>query len=77
MAGAICRHYSAADCWIPEGNLLDLDAREAIEDIRLFFAKDCVDITCTGDHEEVEIEPGFRSKRGAKRGAGDKIQATI
>lgn len=43
------------------GRLLDLDAMEAIDDIRQFFAKDCVDITCAGDLEEVEIELGLRS----------------
>ena len=49
------------------GRLLDLDAKEAIDDIRLFFAKDCVDITCAGDLEEVEIELGFRSKRSTPK----------
>jgi hypothetical protein len=44
-------------------DLLDLDATEAIEDIREFFARGCVDITCAGDLEEVEIELGFRSER--------------
>ena len=47
--------------------LLDLDAKEAIDDIRLFFAKDCVDTTCAGDLEEVEIELGFRSKRSTPK----------
>jgi uncharacterized protein len=45
------------------GRLLDLDATEAIDDIRQFFARDCVDITCAGDLEEVEIELGFRRER--------------
>ena len=49
------------------GRLLNLDATEAIDDIRLFFAKDCVDITCAGDLEEVEIELGFRSKRSTPK----------
>ena len=49
------------------GHLLDLDAKEAIDDIRQFFAKDCVDITCAGDLEEVEIELGFRSKRSTPK----------
>jgi len=44
-------------------HLLDLGAKEAIDDIRRFFAKDCVDITCAGDLEDVEIELGFRHKR--------------
>ncbi len=45
------------------GHLLDLDAKEAIADIRRFFARECVDISCAGDLEEVEIEMGFRSER--------------
>ena len=49
------------------GRLLDLDAKEAIDDIRLFFAKDCVDITCAGDLEEVEIGLGFRNKRSTPK----------
>ena len=44
-------------------DLLDLDATEAIDDIRQLFARGCVDITCAGDLEEVEIELGFRSER--------------
>jgi uncharacterized protein len=49
------------------GRLLDLDAKEAIDDIRQFFARDCVDITCAGDLEEVEIELGFRDKRSTPK----------
>ena len=49
------------------GCLLDLDAKEAIDDIRHFFAKDCADITCAGDLEEVEIELGFRSERSTPK----------
>jgi len=49
------------------GRLLDLNAREAIADIRKFFAKDCVDITCAGDLEEVEIELGFRHERSTPK----------
>ena len=45
------------------GRLLDLKAAEAIEDIRSLFASNCVDITCAGDLEEVEIELGFRRER--------------
>ena len=45
------------------GRLLDLGAKEAIEDIRRFFARDCVDITCAGDLEDVEIELGLRLER--------------
>ena len=45
------------------GRLLDLKATEAIDDIRQLFARDCVDITCAGDLEEVEIELGLRQER--------------
>ncbi len=45
------------------GQLMDLDAREAIDEIRAMFAKNCVDITCAGDLEEVEIQLGFRTER--------------
>ncbi len=45
------------------GNLIDLEAREAIEPIRRLFEKDCVDITCNGDLEEVEIALGLRAGR--------------
>jgi hypothetical protein len=45
------------------GRLLDLKAIEAIDDIRQLFARDCVDITCAGDLEEVEIELGLRQTR--------------
>ena len=44
-------------------DLLDLNATEAIDDIRQLFAWECVDITCAGDLEEVEIELGFKSER--------------
>jgi len=43
--------------------LLDLDAKETINDIRQLHGKGCVDITCAGDLEEVEIELGFRAER--------------
>jgi len=49
------------------GRLLDLDAKETIDDIRQLFARDCVDITCAGDLEEVEIELGFRSERSTPK----------
>jgi len=48
-------------------HLLDLNAKEAIADIRQFFAQDCVDITCAGDLEEVEIELGFRHERATPK----------
>jgi uncharacterized protein len=49
------------------GRLLDLKAIEAIDDIRQLFAKDCVDIVCAGDLEDVEIELGFRQKRSTPK----------
>jgi uncharacterized protein len=47
--------------------LLDLDAKETIKDIRQLFEKDCVDITCAGDLEDVEIELGFRTERSTPK----------
>ena len=43
--------------------LLDLDAKETIDDIRHLFQKSCVDVTIVGDLEDVEIELGFRTER--------------
>jgi uncharacterized protein len=49
------------------GRLMDLDAREAINDIRQLFGKGCVDISCAGDLEEVEIGLGFRTERSTPK----------
>lgn len=49
------------------GQLLDLDATETIDDIRRLFALGCVDITCAGDLEEVEIILGFRTERSTPK----------
>ena len=49
------------------GCLLDLDAKEAINEIRQLFEKNCVDISCAGDLEEVEIELGFRTERATPK----------
>ena len=49
------------------GRLLDLEAVELIDDIRRLFAMDCVDISCAGDLEEIEIQLGLRSKRDTPR----------
>jgi len=43
--------------------LLDLKAIEAIDGIRRLFALNCVDISCAGDLEDVEIELGLRTRR--------------
>jgi len=44
-------------------NLLDLNAKELIEEIRELFKQQCVDISCAGDLEEIEIQLEFRDKR--------------
>ena len=49
------------------GQLMDLKAVEAIDEIRSLFALGCVDISCAGDLEEVEIELGFRSQRSTPK----------
>lgn len=43
--------------------LLDLKAIEAIDGIRRLFALNCVDTSCAGDLEDVEIELGLRTRR--------------
>ena len=43
--------------------LLDLDAKELIEEIRELFDKHIVDLSCVGDIEDVEIEFGLRNER--------------
>lgn len=47
--------------------LMDLDAKEAIDGIRQLFKKGCVEISCAGDLEEVEIEMGFRTDRSTPK----------
>ncbi|WP_428244218.1 DUF1186 domain-containing protein [Gynuella sp.] len=42
------------------GHLLDLDARELIEDVRHMFSLECVDLSYVGDLEDVETEWGLR-----------------
>jgi len=42
------------------GKLLDLGAVELIDDIRRLFDTGCVDSTCSGGLEEVELELGLR-----------------
>ena len=48
-------------------HLLDIDATETINDIRQLFEKNCVDISCAGDLDEVEIELGFRTERATPK----------
>jgi len=47
--------------------LIDLDATEAIDPIRLAFSRDRVDLSVAGDIEEVEIEMGLRTHRSTPR----------
>jgi len=49
------------------GRLLDLKAKEAIDDIRQMFERGCVDISCAGDLEDVEMELGFRTERSTSK----------
>lgn len=44
-------------------NLIDLDATELIDEIRAIFEQGYVDISTSGDLEDVEIALGLRSKR--------------
>lgn len=45
------------------GCLLDLKAVELIDEIRYLFSIECVDWSCAGDLEEVEMLLGLREKR--------------
>lgn len=45
------------------GRLTDLNAAEMIDDIRHLFSRNCVDVTCAGDLQDVEILLGIRDKR--------------
>lgn len=47
--------------------ILDLDAKELINEIRQMFQKGCVDISCAGDLEDVEIGLGLRAERSTPR----------
>lgn len=49
------------------GRLLDLNATEAIEEIRQLFARDCVNLSCVGDLEDVEVGLGLRESRETPR----------
>ena len=48
-------------------HLIDIGAREAIEDIRQLYALDCVDFNYAGDLEDVEINMGLRKQRSTPR----------
>jgi len=45
------------------GRLIDLNAKETIDTIRNLFDMHCINITCNGDLEEVEIQLELRSER--------------
>jgi len=49
------------------GRIIDLRAVELIDEVRALFARDCVDIQCAGDLEDVEIELGLRETRDTPR----------
>ncbi len=47
--------------------LIDLEAKEAIAEIRELFAMHCIDITYNGDLEDVEILLGLRDERATPK----------
>ena len=47
--------------------LMDLGATELIDDIRKLYASGCVDVSCAGDMEDVEIGLGLRRERSTPR----------
>lgn len=49
------------------GAILDLNAKELIDEIRNVFSLQCVDISCAGDLEEVEIGLGLRTERSTPK----------
>ncbi len=53
--------------------LMDLKAVEAIDEIRSMFALGCVDLSCAGDLEEVEIDLGFRTRRSTPKPTFDEM----
>ncbi|MEE9494626.1 MAG: UPF0149 family protein [Gammaproteobacteria bacterium] len=57
--------------------LLDLNAVELIDDIRQLYNKGCVDISCAGDIEEVEILLGLRSKRETPKPDYNKLHSLL
>ncbi|OUS10072.1 hypothetical protein A9Q89_12070 [Gammaproteobacteria bacterium 53_120_T64] len=47
--------------------LLDIDAKELITEVRDLFNRQCVDITCAGDIEDVEMALGLRLERSTPK----------
>lgn len=59
------------------GQLIDLLAVELIDDIRRLFEKECVDIGCAGDLEDVEIALGIRSIRSTPKPHYGKLHGIL
>lgn len=57
--------------------LLDLNAVESIDLIREAYAKDCVDLDCVGDVEDVEIALGLRTERDTAPKRGKLFQRLL
>lgn len=47
--------------------LLDIDGKELIDNVRDLFNRQCVDITCAGDIEDVEMALGLRLERSTPK----------
>lgn len=47
--------------------LLDIDGKELIDNVRDLFSRQCVDITCAGDIEDVEMALGLRLERSTPK----------
>ncbi|SCU77877.1 SEC-C motif domain containing protein [Cupriavidus necator] len=57
--------------------LLVLSAAESIDLIREAYAKDCVDLDCVGDLEDVEIALGLRTERATAPKRGEFFQRLL
>lgn len=57
--------------------LLDLNAVESIDLIREAYAKDCVDLDCVGDLEDIEIALGLRDERETAPKRGEFFQRLL
>ncbi len=68
--------YAGALNGILIGCLMDLEAKDMIDNIRHLFALECVDISCAGDLEEVEIGLGLRTERSTPKPAYNSLPFT-
>jgi len=59
------------------GRLMDLKATEAIDGIRHLFSLGCVDLSCAGDLEEVEMALGLRDRRSTPKPSFEQIHGFI